>query len=70
MLTLGAKKLKDYIEINGLSQAKAAKLTGLSAPFISQLVSGNRRIEKVELAFKVQDAGIGIDARDWITPCE
>ena len=59
-------KLKDYLTKKDLSQAEFSEMIGVSQPFVSQLVNGER-LPSLTIATKIRVATKGaVTESDWI----
>lgn len=65
-MTVGQRRLGEWLAKTGLTGRQAAQLIGLHWAHFSQVINGHRR-PGLDLAFAIEDA-THIDARDWRKP--
>lgn len=63
-MTFDGRKIKNIIDNKGLSQAEAARLAGISASYLSEIIA-NRRSPNIKMLTKLA-AALGVTINDFI----
>ena len=57
-----------YIKEGGKTRSEFARRIGISAPYLSEILSGSKR-PSLDLAFKIEaETGGAVRAVDWVSP--
>jgi transcriptional regulator with XRE-family HTH domain len=63
-MAFDGRKIKRIIDDKGLTQAKAAKLAGISASYLSEMIA-NRRNPNIKMLTKLA-AALGVTLNDFV----